>query len=193
MSVVLVFAGVALAMFAPEVVRVMSDRSYWGAATIVPVLVLQNVITVATRFSRFGLLVEGRTKAFLMPSIVSTLGATAVGVALVGPLGATGIAWALVFQAAMNLWLIERQQRTTFDVDLPWGRFWAVVAMGVAAYLLSLAVPPGTWQPLGLKLIIFAVFVCAVFYSPIVGDQERSAVWRLTQDLINKARRPVRA
>ena len=192
-SVGLVSAGVALALFSPEVVRLMSARAFWGAATIVPVLVLQNVITAATRFSRFGLLVEGRTRAFLAPTIVSALAATAVAFVLVKPLGAIGVAWAWVCQAILNLWLIERKDRSAFDVRLPWGKFWALVAAGIVAYLLSTLGPTGMWESVGYKTIILAVFVFGVIFSPIVGSKERKALIRLARDAINKTGRLVRA
>lgn len=193
MSVCLAFAGLALAIFAPEVLRLMSDRAFWGAATIVPILVLQNVIAAATRFSRFGLLVEGRTKAFLVPTIVSALGATAVGFALAKPMGAYGVAWALVVQAVLNLWLIERKDRDAFDVRLPWDRFWTLVAASICVYILSTLTQPGTWESIVYKLVIFTAFVCAVIFSPIVGSGERKALNRLGKDLISKARRLARA
>ena len=191
-SVVLVIAGVALATFAPEVLRLMSDRAFWSAAAIVPILVLQNVITAASRFSRFGLLVEGRTKAFLSPMVVSALGATAIGFLLVEPFGAVGIAWALVCQAALNLWLIERKERSAFDVKLPWGRFWILVTTGSLVYVLSTLVEPGTLVAFIYKTCLLAVFVVIVVFSPIVGRQERKALLRLGTDLANSVRRRTR-
>lgn len=188
-SIVLVIAGLALSLFAQELLRLMSARAFWNAATIIPILVLGHVITAVTRFSRFGLLVEGRTRAFLPPIIISALCATVIGLALAAPFGAAGVAWALVSQAVLNLWLIERQQRSAFDVKLPWGRFWTLMAIASFVYVLSTLVNPDTLKGSIYKAGMFVAFVVCVVYSPIVGRQERKALLRLTTDLASKLRR----
>jgi len=191
-SVMLVSAGVALAYFSPKIAKLMSAKAFSGVGTIVPVLALQNVITVATRFSRFGLLVEGRTRAFLAPTIVSALAATAVAFILAKPLGAIGVAWALVCQALLNLWLIECKDLSAFDVRLPWGKFWTMVAAGIVAYLLSTFGPTDLWASIAFKLVVFTIFVFGVIFSPIVGRRERKALVRLAWDAISKTGRLAR-
>ncbi len=181
-SVALVYAAVALSIFAPEVLRIMSHRSFWGAATLVPLLTLQSVIVTATQFSRFGLVIEGKTIEFLKASLVSAVAATAVGLVLAPMWGAMGVAVALVVYALVNLWQLEGKTRSTFDVDLPWSRFWSLVGVGAVAYLLSRLAPSGLWSSLAFKCVVYACFVATVFWSPIVGGQERRAVSTLFRD-----------
>jgi O-antigen/teichoic acid export membrane protein len=193
MSVVLVCAGLGLAMFSPDLIRVMSNKSFAGAASIVPLLVMQNVIVVASRFSRFGLLVEGRTKAFLGPTLASALVATAVALVLAPRFGAIGVAVALVCQATFMLWLIERMDRSTFDVRLPWGRFWALVCIGAIAYAVSLLAIPGSWGAFGFKLVLYVTALSGIYVSPIVGARERDALRRLAIDIGARLRRGPRS
>jgi O-antigen/teichoic acid export membrane protein len=187
-SVVLVYAAVALSIFAPEVLRIMSHRSFWGAATLVPLLTLQSVIITATRFSRFGLVIEGKTIEFLKASLVSATAATAVGLVLAPKWGAMGVVVALVVYALVNLWQLEGKTRSKFDVDLPWSRFWALIGIGAIAYLLSRLGPAGLWSSLAFKSGVYACFVATVYWSPIVGRAERGAVLELARDLFGRLR-----
>ena len=187
-SVVLVYAAVALSTFAPEVLRIMSHRSFWGAATLVPLLTLQSVIVTATRFSRFGLMIEGKTIEFLKASLVSAAAATATGLILAPMWGAMGVAVALVVYALINLWQLEGKTRSKFDVDLPWSRFWSLVGIGAIAYLLSRLAPAGLWSSLAFKCVVYACFVATVYWSPIVGRAERGAVMGLARDLLGRIR-----
>jgi len=192
-SVVLVYAAVGLSIFAPEVLRIMSARSFWGAATLVPLLTLQSVIVTATRFSRFGLVIEGKTIEFLKASLVSAVAATSVGLALAPWWGAMGVAVALVVYALVNLWQLEGKTRSKFDVDLPWSRFWSLLGVGAIAYLLSRLAPSGLWSSLAFKCGLYTCFVAAVYWSPIVGRVERRAVMRLARDLFGRLRARPRA
>ncbi len=187
-SVVLVYAAVGLSIFAPEVLRIMSHRSFWGAATLVPLLTLQSVIITATRFSRFGLVIEGKTIEFLKASLVSAIAATAVGLVLAPMWGAMGVAVALVVYALVNLWQLEGKTRSKFDVDLPWSKFWSLLGVGAVAYLLSRLAPSGLWSSLAFKSGVYACFVAVVYWSPIVGRAERRAVMCLARDLFGRLR-----
>jgi O-antigen/teichoic acid export membrane protein len=186
--VVLVYAAVGLSIFAPEVLRIMSHPAFWGAAALVPLLTLQSVIAAATQFSRFGLVLEGRTIEFLKASSVSAVAATAVALVLAPRFGAMGVAMALVVYAVVNLWQLEGKDRSRFDVQLPWAKYWALVGVGTIAYLLSRLAPAGLWASLAFKSVLYVAFVAVVYWSPIVGREERGAVLELAQDLLGRLR-----
>lgn len=174
--------GAGIAIVAEEVLQVMSAEPFWGAAKIVPYLVLAAMLNPLEIFCRMGIIASEKTHEILRGRILSGIVVTIGFILLIPPLAGIGAAIAVIGARAAMLWWIHRQARKVYDMALPWWKFFLAVGLAVAAYLASLAAPAAIIPALGFKLALWVALCLAMFYSPILGRRERRAFFRLSRD-----------
>jgi O-antigen/teichoic acid export membrane protein len=158
-SLGLFFAGLAMALFSPEVIRLMVEPRFAAGQDIVPIVVLAYVFYGLGYYAQLGMLLTDRTK------LIGAIGAAAAALNLVlnyfliSKFGMIGAAWATLISFAAIAGGCYWGSQRVFPLPLGLGRMWSGLLLAVALYL-----PFRLWTPLGfggtvaLKLAALAAF-----------------------------------
>jgi O-antigen/teichoic acid export membrane protein len=185
-SLLLLAGGAAMAIFAEEMLKLLTGEPFWRAYEFVPAIALAYVLKPLTQVCGFGIQMSEKTRDFLYASIVSVIVMGIGYIALIPPYGGMGAAIATLIGMSAELAYVNYRSNKTFDMKLPWGKFMGAVALATLAWALSLLAPGHIIESLLVKSAIFLVFLLAVFFSPIVGPKERGACYRLLRNFRQK-------
>ena len=171
-------ASTGLALFAPEIIRILATKTYVGASSVVGLLAFSYVMI------GFGYV------AVTGPSIVKTTTPTAVAVViaaclniplnvlLVPHLGKVGAATAtLLSQSIVPLYVFHRAQQM-YPIPFRFGPVVGLLALSTAELSFSAVWHfPDIVVSVVIKLILLGLFVAALFLFKLVGVTEaRSAL-----------------
>ena len=156
------FTGLALiafslAMFAPEVLRILATPAFYGAADAVPLLLLAVLFSAMTDFCRLGSLVGSRPFNVTTGAILGALVATAGFVFLIPPFGSRGAAASIAAGTLARLLFEHARARTLFDQKLVWTPIVALLISCAVVYLASRQLAPMQWTTVAVKLLSFVV------------------------------------
>jgi O-antigen/teichoic acid export membrane protein len=170
---VMSWVGLALCLFAPEIVMVFTKKpTYWPAANIVP-LQVATFILIGMRFVAVqGLYLTQRTRIIAMLVFGAALINIAANVVLVPLLQAYGSAAAGLFSMFLLLLITKRKADKEYAIPFEIGKLIRIVLIGALFVICSRTfLPPGTIvSALGnvLILLVFPISLLAFrIYEPI--------------------------
>ncbi|MCF8307722.1 MAG: oligosaccharide flippase family protein [Bacteroidales bacterium] len=176
-----------LSLFSKEAIRVLaSNKEYWGAYQIVPILVFAQLFELLRRNANFGLIVEKKTKIISMVMIfvmVLNIGLNIGFIYFFGPIGAAiallisqAIYFGLIYTYSQRHYFIPYEIRKVFIMILL-----SAVIVGISyLFLNSMDIIPR----IIIKLLLIAIFPVLLyffkFYDPVEIDRLKGAwnKWR---------------
>lgn len=173
LSAALVWVTVGISIYVYDVLRIMSDPSFWGAAIIVPIVMLGYIFQNWTGVANMGILLKEKTSEIAIGTAISAVLITIgyfVLIPLWGGVGAAA-ATALAFGGRM-VWIWWRAERL-YPLHLPWARAVAMLGAGGIAWALSLLAPAPLWQSVMVTTLIFAAFTLVLFTILLPPDARR--------------------
>lgn len=175
----LALMALALALFADEVMMLLTPEPYWAAAPVMAIGAAAIAISGTTQITSLGLTLEKRTFSIALGAWLAAAANVLLNILLIPRLGATGSAIAtLIAYALLTLFFLWGSQRH-HPLPLQYGR----LAYGVLITAGAVAAPSIPDGPLfdpasvGLKLSILLVALLAAFplgvISPVFLNQLR--------------------
>jgi O-antigen/teichoic acid export membrane protein len=136
-SALMFTGGLAISIFSQPVIKLMSTKGFYGAASVVPLLVLGVIFNNLRSFFNFGFMVTGRTKVQSVIQYGNALGITIAYLALIPPFGLMGAAAArsLAFGAGF-VWVYFLSRRY-YDPEIKLMPVAVFSVIGFGAYLLA--------------------------------------------------------
>ena len=173
--VFLVAAGLGVIYFAGDVIRLLSNRDFWGAPALIPWLVLAAIIHVATYPLQTGVLVQKATKELFYISLVQTLVRLALSYFLIAALGLVGACIAVLLDALMGMVLTHIASTRYFPVKYDLLKL--AILFSLAAGFFAAVVPilgHGGVVAIAAKGALYLVFLCSLLCSPVLARTERA-------------------
>ena len=163
-----------ITLFVGDVVRVMTTPEFYGAARIVPVVMMAYVFNIMAGNQNLGILVKEETKYLFVVDWIAAATAMAGFFLLIPDFGLMGAAsatvvayvvrWALSYLISQRLWYVRYQWVPLLKVAL----FTAVPLVG--AYLVRFEDPVASFASrVGWALTFFA----AVWWGNLFTERER--------------------
>jgi len=183
-SVTVIWAGLGLTLFSPEIVRVMVDARYAGAEAVIPIVVLAYVIWAMGDYLQLLLLLSPQTAIIGWISIIGSLVTFAANYVLIGRFGIIGAAWATLFGFGFISVVSYHFSRRVVRIDSSVAR--ALKALGVAILLyLSIRQLPAVrmWLMLSAKASAFIVFPMILWLSALFTRNEIATLSSLKRRL----------
>lgn len=174
--IVITTAGLATAVFAPEIVRVVSSAEYQAAVVVVPFLVLSFILVALKMQLQMGLYQAKQTGLIAANSLISAAVSIPLTYVLVARFGLIGAAVAALltsaFRAGLMAWFGFRYCRVPPGFE--WRRVMAVIALAAVTYLSALLTLGTTVSVAGTtaKIGALAVFLAFAVFAGI-GPRER--------------------
>jgi O-antigen/teichoic acid export membrane protein len=183
LNLALVTLGTLLALFAYDLLRVVATPAFRSAADLVPIILTAYLFHAWTNFHSVGALVTERTEMITLTNCVAAAAALFLYWLWIPRLGAMGAAlatlvafslrWALLYVVSQRLWRVQYAWR---EVLLLGGAGSATVAIGKLIGRDTFA------ESVGLRLILFSVYLVVVWSLPILSDGDRAMVRRLGKE-----------
>lgn len=182
MTGILVWAGLSLALFGPELIDVMSPPAYAAANQVVPFLVVSYVIYGCYRHFQAGLYITGKSRivatSFLAAAAVNLL----LNLAWIPLWGMRGAAVATLVSFAVMAAMVLIAAQREYPIPYEWGRVARLVVWGLALYgagVWLLRNPGLAWPHSALKLPILAAYPAGVLMLRILTPGERREASRI--------------
>jgi O-antigen/teichoic acid export membrane protein len=167
---------VLLSIFIKDILRIMSDPSFWPAYKIVPVILTAYVFNAWASFTNLGILAKNRTIEITYGTLI---GAVAVGIGyimLIPRFGSMGAAWASVIGFGSRFLWINIRAQTLYNMHLPWGKVLSILLLGIAAYLLSTLGPEKLIHSICYNSMIVIILLSTILFLPILPLNLRRSI-----------------
>jgi O-antigen/teichoic acid export membrane protein len=168
-----------VSVFIEDLLRIMSDPSFWPAARIAPVIMLAYLFNAWATYTTLGIFTANRTIEMTYGTII---GAIVVGIAyftLIPSFGAMGAAWASVLGFGSRFLYITWRSQKLYYIPLSWAKVLAITAAGSMAYILSLLGPQRLIPSILFNSMIALGFLVLLLYLPILPENWRHGMQRI--------------
>lgn len=172
--------SLGIVYFVPEVLKLISDKSFWGASSLLPLLVLASMLKLLNYPFQTGILVEKKTRHIFYTSLLAAVTSVVANIALIYHFGVIGACMAqvivsLVLISATNI-LSQRYYRVHYEyLKLGW-----LLAVTAAFYLASLAVVTGDMlKDTAIKSLLYVVYAIVIYHAGLIKTQEKTSMRNL--------------
>lgn len=174
------FFGLGVAVLAPDVLRMVVHHDYSGAAAVVPLLVVCNVLAATAKAINVGLMIERRAYWNAIVVIASALVNIALNVLLIPTYGMFGAAWATIAAFAFMNWFRWYLSTKYYPVSYEWGRIAKLCAVALAIYgATTLVSLPNPYLSFLVRGTIAATLPLAVLPLGFYDVRERARIAEL--------------
>ena len=163
-----------LSMFSKEVIRVLAHNSdYWGAFHIVPILCFAQLFELLRQNSRFGLIVEKKTKIISSILIIVAILNLGLNILLVSFFSSYGAAMASLISQLAFFGLIHFYAQKYYPIPYEMKKIWMMVFVSVIFVAIvylginSMNLLPRLLIKIFLVLIFPVVLYFFNFYEPV--------------------------
>lgn len=176
--VAFIFASL-VSIFTYDVLRIMSDKSYWDAYKIIPILFLSNICFGTSIFIAVGIMLKRKTK--YMPIIMGI--AAIINIAgnflLVPKYGVYGAAFATSFSflvlVVVKYFITQKFYRVVYN----WRKIsivfiYSAIAIVISYYFNNIKI----FMSVLIKSIIFALYLLLILYGGILSAVDRYKIYR---------------
>jgi O-antigen/teichoic acid export membrane protein len=176
-SLGLIYAGLAMSLFSPEVVGLMVEQRFMSAQTVIPLVVLSYVFYGLSYYAQLGMYLMDQTKAIGVIGIVAAVLNVILNWVLISSFGMIGAAVATLlsfgFLAVASYW----RSQMVFRLRLGVGRMFAGMALAVAMYLVcQWRLPAGPVSTIVLKVTLLAAYPVLVWKAGILHPSAAEAM-----------------
>lgn len=172
--------ALAIAYFTGDILRLMSQPEYWGAADVLPVLLFAAVIGMAVYPLQTGILYQKKSKHIFYIGVATAAASALVNFLLIPAYGVFGAAWAQLAVAALGVALTHAIARRYFPVTYDYAKLAQVVVLLAVFLVLGYALrAQGGALGIALKLALWTGFALSLPLLGIVTRAEIGAALRL--------------
>lgn len=187
--VLAVSMGLGMSFFVRDILMVMSDKSFWAAADIVPVIMLSTIAKIMTYPAQSGILFAKKTKYFFyftaVASIVNTLGS----IILITYIGLLGACLSLVVTEAVVMTLTHRVSQKYFFVKYDYKSMIMVLTLAIVLYFIVNSIGDyGLLYSIAIKFIAYIVFVFILLRLPVLNRDEKLQIKTFISQKIFRAK-----
>ena len=190
-SLGMIYTGLAMSLFSPEVVAIMVQPKFAASQDIIPVVALAYIFYGLAYYAQLGILLSEKTGSLGLIGTISAGLNLVLNYFLVSYFGMTGAAWATVLSFAFMMAANYVFSQRTFRLRLGFGRVGGGMALAIAIYVLCRwCFPEPGVAAVMIKLLVLAVFPVVIWKSGILtpgaaasvssaGDAAVAALWRM--------------
>ncbi len=182
-----VSVALGLALVAPELIAVISSRDYQGAATIIPLVALNQVILSLLLITQLGIYYRKVSRHLTTVSVAALAVHVPVNALLIYAFGIVGAAAAGVVTATVKVALTTYLTRRLGGPRPEWRRLGAILAGAFVLFVVgrTITLTPA-WTGLAARGVLIAAFPFALLRSTLFSVEERGAL----RSLVRWARAP---
>jgi O-antigen/teichoic acid export membrane protein len=177
LNVVLISAAVGITLFVGDFLHVATTPPFFGAAAIVPIVLVAYVAQCWMGFHNFGLFAGERTDLITVTNWVGAALALVLYALLIPTWHAMGAAWATLASFVISEWLLYREAQRVYPIRYEWGRVTRLCVLAVLVCGVSLALPAmPVLVSISVHVLLYAIYLALVWIGGILPDEDRARV-----------------
>lgn len=191
-NLLLVAIGLALALFAGDIIAIATGERFHAAAETVPILVVAMVFFGYRAVGQLGALIRGRSDLIAIGATVAAIVVTLLNVLLIPRFGVIGAALATLLAFATEFLVMRALSSRVFPDVIRLGTLFAPGVVAIGVWMASAALTTMTSHPVlriaihATALLLFAVLLRVV---GVIGATEVNFVTALLRDPRGAVRR----
>lgn len=179
LNILVVTMAVGLALFTKDLLRIVAAPAFHSAEALVPLILLASVLHVWTKFLNLGILIKERTEYYTLATWMSAVVAVGGYIWLIPKMLAWGAALATVLAYIVRHVAVYGFSQRLWYVRYRWGPVVRLLGLGVGVCMLEIAAPEmAIGMSVGMRLVLFAVFVTGMWKLDVLSEQDRALVLR---------------
>lgn len=174
--------ALGLSLVVHDGLKIMSAPAFWGAAGVVPIILLAYFFQACTDFFNFGIYHRGETQHMAYGTLLAAVVILVLSFLLIPAYGVYGAAWATLASFAMRLAYVYWASQKLFKIRFEWGRPLATGFMAVLIYLAYWAGLKGfpaidkIYWSFPMALLFLLLFFFSLFKLNIISSEEKRAI-----------------
>jgi len=165
----LIYAGLAMSLFSPEVIGIMVKPQFAASQDVVPVVVLAYVFYGLGFFAQSGVLLSSKTSRLGLIGAAAALLNLGLNYFLIYYFGMMGAAWATALSFAFMTAATYFVAKRLLPLRLGFGRVYAGMFVAIGMYVLCRwGIPPGP-SAVAVKVLTLALFPAVVWKFRILA------------------------
>jgi O-antigen/teichoic acid export membrane protein len=136
-TAIVIIVCIGITVFVKDALRIMAAPEFWGAATIVPIILAAYFSDALSAYVNLGILLRNKTIEITYGTLIAALIITTGYLILIPLYGAVGAAFATVLALGSRcVWVYFRAKRL-YNMHLEWRSTWVLVLLWITVYTLS--------------------------------------------------------
>lgn len=176
--IVLTVVTVGLALFAREILVIMTTPAYYTAANYIPIIAFSMIILAMKYHFQFGILYSKQTKYMLHVNISSALVHVAFNAALIPFIGLWGALTASVLAYTCSTALSWLKAQPLYRIDYDFSRSLRLFLLALAFVILGSQIQLELASSLATKALLLLLFCLALLFTGIITREERAKAVR---------------
>ncbi len=172
-STVLLFVCLVLSLYIKDILRIMAAPAFWGAARIVPVVLVAYLTEAWFTYVNLGVLLERKTSEITYGTLIGGVVITIGYFALIPRFGAMGAAWATAIAFGLRCAYVYWRAKRLYDMGLQWWRVWMLFSFFAGLYIASTTGPSNLGASLLCNTGILVAAVIGTLFLPILPPSIR--------------------
>jgi O-antigen/teichoic acid export membrane protein len=183
-----VLLGLGLALFARELVHIMTAPALHAAWPVVPIVTLAYVLHGVFLLTSIGIGIEKKARYYPLVTLASAGTNVVANLVLLPRFGMLGAAWATLASYALMALLGFVLSRRLYPLPFEYGRLARVVLAAAAVYAASFLAPAALLPALAVKAVLLVLFPALVLGSGAISAEERAWLGRRWRALSSRGR-----
>jgi O-antigen/teichoic acid export membrane protein len=176
LSAILFVAGAGVALFAQDIIWILAAPPFYGAGSIVPILVLVVIIRSLAIYNNLGIQLAGRTRHIAEAIWLKTIVALSCFILLIPLLGAYGAAIGLLLGNLAQLRWIYIKSKKLYDMELQWKSVNTVGVVAIIFVLIGIMLPANDVLYSFVRVGLYCTMIYSVYALPVWSDTERKTM-----------------
>lgn len=180
------FCALGMSLFIRDLLVIMSDESFWPAASIVPIVVFASTIKIMNYPLQTGILYAKKTKYFFYIGVVAAIVSAVANITLIPWFGILGACMALIITDFVMLYLMHIKSQKYFEVKYDYKLMVLIVIFTIFVYLLSIPlIESPLYISIPVKTLLLSFFVYILLMSKMfLNEEERLYVRNFVSEKI---------
>jgi len=178
-----IFISLAVSLLSKDIIQMISDRSFWPASRVVPLICLSYVFFGAQEALNVGINLKRKTVFCAVVLLSGAVINLALNYLLIPPYGMIGAAFATLLSFLIMCALNYHISTRLYPIAYEWKRIGQLLAIGGLLYGLGVSVnPEHLWGRIGTKLLLIISYPGWLFVFKFFEKQE----WNKIQTFFRK-------
>jgi len=179
-NVLLLTVAVGIVLFVHDVLRIMAAPAYWGAASLVPVILIAIVLQSWTPVHNLGIMMRERTELITWANWAAAAVALGGYAWLIPRYLGLGAAVATVLAYAVRAIMVYVLSQRLWPVAYRWGPILRLLGLATAVTVARSAVPATTplLSSIVGSVVLLVAYGVGVLYAGVLSREERDALYR---------------
>ena len=170
---VAIFCALGMSLYISELLKIMSDKSYWPSAHIVPVVVLASVIKIMNYPLQTGILYAKKTRFFFYIGLVAAAVSVTANLSLIPTYGVYGAAIAMILTDSTMTLSMHVIAQKYFHVTYEYKKLLMVFMLSVSVFAITYLLPEmNILLSILVKTCLLALFIFMLFYKRYLLNEE---------------------